>query len=179
MRSRKGIVSPENGFSLSFGLVSLMMDEHSSVRYDREEVGSNPTQSANIVGYASAPPNQKKKEMGDYEKIKAIAKQIKNLWPREIVSKVTDWYKSDNSDTNPNYEELARYIVNTGMGSSYIDQLTLKEDFLNEYFYAHDYKCRVAIDYVDSQDMNLDIVFGDWDGLEMEVRKAMEILFGK
>ena len=156
-----------------------MMDEHSSVRYDREEVGSNPTQSANIVGYASAPPNQKKKEMGDYEKIKAIAKQIKNLWPREIVSKVTDWYKSDNSDTNPNYEELARYIVNTGMGSSYIDQLTLKEDFLNEYFYAHDYKCRVAIDYVDSQDMNLDIVFGDWDGLEMEVRKAMEILFGK
>lgn len=50
-----------------------MMDEHSSVRYDREEVGSNPTQSANIVGYASAPPNQKKKEMGDYKKIKAIA----------------------------------------------------------------------------------------------------------
>ena len=62
MRSRKGIVSPENGFSLSFGLVSLMMDEYSSVRYDREEVGSNPTQSANIVGYASAPPNQRKKK---------------------------------------------------------------------------------------------------------------------
>lgn len=59
MRSRKGIVSPENGFSLSFGLVSLMMDEHSSVRYDREEVGSNPTQSTNI-GYANAFPNQKK-----------------------------------------------------------------------------------------------------------------------
>ena len=64
-----------------------MMDEHSSVRYDREEVGSSPTQSANIVGYASAPPNQKKKkEMEDYEKINAITKQIKNLWPRKIVS---------------------------------------------------------------------------------------------
>lgn len=69
-------------------------------------VGSSPTQSANIVGYASAPPNQKKKEMGDYEKIKAIAMQIKTLWPREIGSKVTDWHKSVNSDANPDYEEL-------------------------------------------------------------------------
>ena len=131
MRSRKGIVSPENGFSLSFGLVSLMMDEHSSVRYDREEVGSTPTQSTNI-GYANAFPNQKKKEMEDYEKIKAIAKQIKNLWPREIVSMVTDWYKSDNPDATPDYEELAMYIVNTGIGSAYIGQLTFKEDFLSQ-----------------------------------------------
>lgn len=117
--------------------------------------------------------------MENYDKINAIAKQIKNLWPEEIISRVTDWYKSKNSDANPDYEELARYIVETGMGSAYIDQLTLKEDFLNEYFYADDYECRVAIDYVDSQDMNLDIVFGDWDDLEMEVRKAMEILFGR
>ena len=156
-----------------------MMDEHSSVIYDREEVGSNPTQSANIMGYASAPPNQQKKEMGDYEKIKAIAKQIKTLWPREIVSKVTDWHKSVNSGANPDYEELARSIVNTGMGSSYIDQFTLTEDFLNEYFYADAYECRVALGFVDSQDMNFDIVFGDWDDIKMEVSKAMEILFGK
>ena len=115
--------------------------------------------------------------MGDCEKIKAIAKQIKNRWPRVIVSKVTDWYKSYNSGANPDYEELARYIVNTGMGSSYIDQRTLKEDFLNEYFYADDYECRVALDFVDSQDMNFDIVFGDWDDLQMEVCKALKILF--
>lgn len=146
-------------------------------------VGSNPTQSTNI-GYANAFPKQKQK-MDDNKKINAIAKQIKNLWPREIISRVTVWYKRDNSGANPDYEELARYIVETGIGAAFIDRLTLKEDFLNEYFCADDYECRVAIDYVVflysgmdlTSELNLDIVFGDWDNLEMEVRKAIEILF--
>lgn len=168
MRSRKGIVSAENAFSLSFGL---------GLYGDKCRFKSDPIHKHGVR--ICAPESKEKKEMENYDKIDAIAKQIKNLWPEEIISRVTDWYKSKNSGANPDYEELARYIVETGMGSAYIDQLTLKEDFLNEYFCADDYECRVAIDYVDSQDMNLDIVFGDWDDLEMEVRKAMEILFGR
>lgn len=175
MRSRKGIVSAENAFSLSFGL---------GLYGDKCRFKSDPIRQYCGVRIC-APRIKYKKEMENYNKIDAIAKQIKNLWSREIVARVTNWYMDANSDAVPDYEELARYIVETGMGSAFIDQLTLKEDFLNEYFCADDYECRVAIDYVVylysgmdlTSELNLHIVFGDWDDLEMEVRKAMKILF--